>query len=242
MFIVFVYEIGDRMLQDSSRAAEIFYPESDGRPVAETPEHFEWMMRLYLLLHHRYRDEPRMLIYCNLMVYFVEGDNRRSFSPDLIVLPNGEPRKRRVLKLWEEPPAVFVLETTSVSTKREDLRFKYELYQQLGIQEYFLYDPTGEYLRPKLQGYRLDAEQKYQRLEFDGAGRLASQSLGLTLELEDDKLVLRDAVTHERLLTGEEDARRHAELASVQVAQESRRAAEAEARIAELEAELRRAR
>ena len=96
----------------------------------------------------------------------------------------------------------------------------------LGVQEYFLYDPLGEYLRPPLQGYRLQ-EGEYQRLLPGGEGELASQSLGVELRVEAGRLRVVDPTTGERLLTPAE-------------AQVARRAAEAE--LERLQAELARLR
>ena len=59
---------------------------------------------------------------------------------------------------WKEHgrlPAV-VFEFTSRKTQREDTDTKLPLYERtLRTPEYFLFDPTGDYFRPRLQGYRL---------------------------------------------------------------------------------------
>ena len=48
---------------------------------------------------------------------------------------------RRIYKLWEEGRAPQVIfEVTSRSTRREDLRSKHDLYERLGVSEYFLFD------------------------------------------------------------------------------------------------------
>jgi Uma2 family endonuclease len=49
----------------------------------------------------------------------------------------------------------FVLEITSLTTKQQDEEAKPRLYASLGIQEYFQYDPTGDYLNPQLKGKQL---------------------------------------------------------------------------------------
>jgi hypothetical protein len=90
------------------------------------------------------------------------------------------------------------------------------LYHQLGIPEYFLYDPTGDYLDPALQGYRLTS-RGYERIESDDAGRLASIELGLWLRLEQGDLVLYDNVSGKRLLTEAESERAAREAAEVEV-------------------------
>ena len=41
------------------------------------------------------------------------------------------------------------------SSRRDDERCKRDVYAALGVSEYFLYDPRGEYLTPPLQGWRL---------------------------------------------------------------------------------------
>ena len=124
----------------------------------------------------------------------------------------------------------------------------------LGVREYFLYDPLGEYLRPPLQGYRWQ-EGEYQRLPPVDHEGLASQVLGLELRLEDGRLRLVHPATDERLLTPAEAqaARRAAETRATQEAA-GRQAAEeratqeatarqaAEERAAQAEAELQRLR
>src|SRR4029450_12527154 len=69
----------------------------------------------------------------------------------------------------------------------------------LGVQEYFLHDPLGEYLRPPLQGYRLQ-EGEYQRLLPEAEGEFVSQVLGLELRLENDRLRVFNPVPGARLV------------------------------------------
>jgi hypothetical protein len=126
-----------------------------------------------------------------------------------------------------------VLEVTSRRTRREDQETKPVTYAHLGVQEYWQYDPTGDYLRPALQGFRLVAG-RYEPLpgiEEPAAGRrLHSAVLGLDLALEQGRLRFIDPVTGRPLWTHEE-----AELAW-QAAEAARQ--QAEARQAELQAQL----
>ena len=57
----------------------------------------------------------------------------------------------------------FVLEITSRHTRANDEGPKRELYQRLGVQEYWRYDPTGDYLEPPLHGLELSGGA-YRRL------------------------------------------------------------------------------
>jgi hypothetical protein len=113
-----------------------------------------------------------------------------------------------------------VIELTSSSTRREDTRQKFELYRDvLRVPEYFLFDPLGDYLSPRFQGYRLTAGEYRPMRPTDG--RLRSRQLGLLLQSDGQDLRLVDPATGNRLPTQAE-----ARLAEA----EARRAAEAEAR------------
>jgi hypothetical protein len=70
----------------------------------------------------------------------------------------------------------------------------------LGVREFFLDDPLGEYLQPPLQGYQLQ-QGEYQRMPPAAEGSVASQVLGLELQLEAGHLRVVNPVTGERLLT-----------------------------------------
>jgi len=197
-------------------ALEIEYPETDGRPMGETDLHREWMLRIIDLLKHRYRGQ-RVYVSGNLLMYYEEGDPSHFVVPDAMVVKDCDAGRRRIFKIWEEkrvPSAVF--ETTSRSTKREDASYKTQLYEQLRIPEYFLYDPTADYLRPPLQGWKLQADH-YERIEPDTAGRLLCQQLDLWLRLEDGDFVLYDVQTGQRLMTEAEHERAAREAAEAEI-------------------------
>ncbi|MEQ8784736.1 MAG: Uma2 family endonuclease [Pirellulaceae bacterium] len=215
---------------------DIEYPESDGRPMGESDVHRDWMVRIIELLKRRYRSQ-QVYVSGDLLVYYEQGNPKRFVVPDAFVVKNSNPERRRVYKLWEEsgPPDV-VFETTSLSTRRKDEIVKPRLYEQLGVKEYFLYDPTGEYLKPALQGYRLEDERRMQ-LEPDSSGALESRELGLKLPLERGALEMFDAETGERLQTDAEAERaaweteraaREAERVAKEAEHAARLAAEAE--------------
>jgi Uma2 family endonuclease len=224
---------------------EIEYPETDGQPMGETDLHRDWMFRIIDLLKHRYRGQ-RVYVTGDLLLYYEEGFPSRFVVPDAMVVKDCDPGRRRTFKLWEEnriPSAVF--ETTSRYTKRDDSMYKPQLYEKLRIPEYFLYDPTADYLRPPLQGYRLVGD-KYVRIEPDTSGRFLCSELDLWLRLEDGELAMYDCQSGQRLLTEAEanDAAYEAERAAHDVeraARETERAAReaAEAELTRLRAKLR---
>lgn len=203
-------------MNERTRLLEIEYPESDGLPMGETDLHRGWMVRLIDLLQHRHAGQ-RVYVSGDLMTYWVEGDPRRSVCPDCFVVKDCKPGDRRVFKTWEEPhPPHVVFEVTSSSTRRRDEVGKPAVYAEMGVAEYFLYDPTSDYLVPPLQGYRL-GDRGYVRVEPDEAGRLVSEELDVTLELAGADLVLRERETGEELLTRYEAAEAATEAAEAEI-------------------------
>lgn len=202
---------------------EKLYPSSDGKPMAETDQHAELMIYFKEALRHHYADRPDVYVSGNNFIYYEEGNPKARISPDCYVVFGAGMRLRNSFMTWREGnllPAV-VFEFTSRSTRREDTHTKRPLYESaLRVPEYFLFDPTGDYLRPRLQGFRLGAEGRYVALEA-ADGRLHSEQLNLDLVPEGTTLRLFDPARGEFLPTMAELAQR----------------AEAEARRAEVEAQ-----
>lgn len=225
---------------------EIFYPESDGEPMAETEVHLFETIYAIEALRQRFAEADDVYVGGNLFFYYQAGVPSAVVAPDTFVVkgvPKLPPRRKYVL--WEEKKVpCFVLELTSDSTRGVDVGKKKELYKRLGIEEYFLFDPLGDYLKPRLQGYRL-VRRAYQPLRPALDGSLASKSLGLTFRPEEEHLRLVNTLTGEPLLRHEEEVavRRQAEALAAQEA-EARRMAEERADAAEkragAEAEARR--
>jgi len=224
---------------------EIEYPTSDGQPMAETTLHREVMSDTISALERRYADVPDVWVGGNLFLYYRQGDPSACIAPDVLLARGVTKWKRPIYLLWDEgcPPAI-VFEITSQSTRREDLGTarkgkpnKKEIYQSLGVDELIFFDPYGEYLKPRLQGYRLDGQGRYQSIPAYPDGSLESRTTGLTLRAEGERLRLVDPSTGERLLWNDEleAARRSAEERAAEEtvarrAAEERAAAEAAAR------------
>lgn len=140
----------------------------------------------------------------DLLVFYERGNRRRHVSPDVWVARGVEEYRRPNYLIWEEARGPeFVIELTSSSTRREDQTTKLALYRDvLRVREYFLFDPTGDYLDPHLQGYRLRGGE-YQRIR-PRQGRLPSQVTGLHLEEDGDALRLWNPATGQWLPTTQE--------------------------------------
>ncbi len=183
---------------------ETNYPTSDGRPMAETDWHREIMYALIKVLQAFYAADPRVYVSGNLLLYYVTGNKRRHVSPDVFVVKGVPNQQRPYYLLWEERKSpTLVIEVTSSSTRSEDMKKKFLLYQDvLKVQEYFLFDPFEDYLDPPFQGYRL-RQGKYAPIRPLG-GRLPSNVLGLQLERDGLNLRLFDPVAGKWLPTPEE--------------------------------------
>lgn len=225
----------------------IDYPCSDGQPMGESDLHITCMLYVLAALkwHFEKREGESVYVSANSFLYYERGNPRAVVAPDVFVVLGVPGHLRDSYLLWKEPKGPdFVLEVTSASTRREDERRKRGVYAALGVREYFLYDPRGEYLTPPLQGYWLRGGE-YRPLPAvavlsDGSPALRSEVLGLELgdRREERMLRLHDPETGQDLLTYGEFARvREAEAAARRKEAVARRAAEA--RIAKLEARLR---
>ena len=191
--------------------APVDYPSSDGKPVAESDHQFIPLTYAAdrLRLHFRHRDD--VYVAGNLLIYYEEGNPNARVAPDVFVVLGARRRMRMHYLLWEEPKAPdFVLEITSRATRGEDQGLKRQLYRRLGVREYWLYDPTGDYLEPVLQGLELVAGEYVrlgQRELADGTLVLASAVLELELRLSERGFRFHDPTIGRDLLNlGETDA------------------------------------
>jgi hypothetical protein len=203
--------------------------------MGETDLHRDAMVRHIELLRHFFRNQ-RVYVSGDLLVYYEQGNPKKFVVPDTFVVKGVEPRTRRVYKIWVERKAPNVaIETTSAGTKKKDTIDKPAIYARLRVQEYFLFDPTQDYLDPPLQGHRLVGDH-YEPIEPDESGALISEELALKLRFEAGKLELYRLDTGERLLERADEESLRAEREAERAEQESRRAEE-EARRAEREAQ-----
>jgi Uma2 family endonuclease len=182
---------------------EIEYPTSDGQPMAETTIHRKVMSALIGGLERRYADVADVWVGGNLFLYYREGEPEKSVAPDVLLAQGVEKRDRDTYLLWEEKTPALIFEITSRSTRGEDTGTKKDLYEQLGVAELVLFDPYGEYLKPRLQGYRLD-RGLYRPIPPNRDGSLDLRTTGVTARPEGKRLRLVDTASGEKLLWEEE--------------------------------------
>jgi len=192
----------------------VIYPESDGKPMAETDIHRNLMIDTIRRLENHFKERDDVYVSGNLLLYYEKGNQYKSVAPDVFVVCGVEKKRRRTYFLWEEGKGPdFVLELASENTYRRDLGDKKDLYASvIKVKEYFLFDPDGRYLQPSLMGYRLTDGVYLPIQPVDW--RLPSDVLGLELVEEAGELRLFDRLTNDWVLKPEEEeaeARRQAE-------------------------------
>ena len=196
-----------------------------------------------------FADEPNVTVASEVPVgpsLPVRDDAR---IPDLLLVRDGdralmeEQRGYAIDRQGKAPD--FALEVASPTTGIVDYTDKRADYERFGISEYWRFDPSGgEYHDVALAGDRL-VDGVYEPIVIDGIGegrlRGYSDALGLYVCWEDGRLRFFDPRTESYLRSHDEDAIRAEEERAGRLAAQAR-AGTAEARAAELEAELRRLR
>jgi Uma2 family endonuclease len=185
---------------------EIFYPTEDRKPLAESPDHFQVILNVFTVLT-QYLQGQQAVVMSNQFLYYIQHNPRARVAPDVMVIFDVTPSDRENYKIWEEgetPKVVF--EITSPSTRNEDTGFKYSIYEQMGVEEYWLFDPKGEWIPEKLRGYRLQdiVVARTDEIIYLPIKDGISQALQLRLAIEDKLIGFYRLDTGEKLLIPDE--------------------------------------
>ncbi len=231
------------------------YPSEDGKPMAASDYHLRLLIWTLQALEAHFAQNPEVYISGDLMMYYSEGDPRKSISPDVLVCFGINPKLRLTYKTWEEGKAPdFVMEFSSKSTYDKDLGEKKDVYASLGIQNYFLYDAEGLYLPSPMMGFTL-VDGEYVAISADERGGFRASVLDLDFHIRDGEIAIYDPVAGEWLQTRAErtemaearteiaEARAEQETiarenAETRAEQEATRAENAEAEAAQLREEI----
>ncbi|MEA5627591.1 Uma2 family endonuclease [Nostoc sp. UHCC 0251] len=185
-------------LLPSSQPTEVFYPSSDGEPLAESYVHLCALLATLEVLR-QYLLDRQATVLSNQFLYYAQGFPRLRVAPDVMVIFNVAPGGRDNYKIWEEGQVpVVIFEMTSEGTKNQDTGFKKTLYEQLGVLEYWLFDPKGEWIKEQLQGYRLRGEV------YEPITDSRCEPLQLRLQVEGQLIGFYREDTGEKLLIPEE--------------------------------------
>ena len=174
----------DRPLSEDD--PDIYYPSSDGEPLAETDFQFYPLTHTVHALSQRYRDRNDVYVAGNMLMYYRMNDNEVRVAPDVFVVFGVPNHRRDSYIIWRENGKApdFVLEVASPSTYVRDMTEKRDIYASFGVIEYWRFDPTGTLFNPPLEADRL-AGGEYQSIPTatDASGILRGYSAVLELEI-----------------------------------------------------------
>ncbi|NEN97391.1 MAG: Uma2 family endonuclease [Moorea sp. SIO3I7] len=165
---------------------DIFYPESDGKPLADNTLQFELITTIKYGLEALFKDDPNVFVAGDLLWYPEQGQPKINQAPDVMVVLGRPKGHRRSYKTWVEdninPQVVFeIASLTNTIKELEDDKLKF--YRTHGVEEYYLYDPN----RAKLKGWLRSAEKLEPIPQMLG---WVSPRLGIRFELVGSDLVL----------------------------------------------------
>lgn len=190
----------------------IEYPSSDGEPMAESDLQYVPLTETVSTLRVRFSNRPDVYVAGDMLVYYRPNEPSASVAPDVFAVfgtTGNHPRDSWIV--WREGKAPdFVLEIVSESTWRRDVEEKRRIYAEMGVSEYWRFDPTGRCFTPSLMGEML-VDGEYRPGAMSGAGgaseelRGHSHVLGLDFVVEPGlRLRVYDPVSGERLRNHEE--------------------------------------
>lgn len=125
-------------------SAQLLYPDSDGKPIADNTEQYEWIVRLVTNLKHLLKDQVAFVA-GDLLWYPVELKEPPAprQAPDVMVALGRLAGYRGSYKQWEEdkiaPQVVF--EILSPNNTRREMAEKQKFYEDYGVLESYYYDP-----------------------------------------------------------------------------------------------------
>jgi Uma2 family endonuclease len=190
------------------------------------------------IITRRYADRPDVGVFHDLLIRWDIPD-LKDHSPDVCVafgIQNKSQNRTKFIVETEGVRPAFVLEVVSPRYRKADREIKVLHYATARVQEYVIVDRRTYRGQPleEVLGYRLTASGAYQPISPDDDGRIYCQTLDLWISLQDERLVIQDAQTGDRLLRSDElealttQERLRAEQAEQQAEQERLRAEQAE--------------
>lgn len=137
------------MAQIFSKPAKIFYPESDGLPMAENTIQYRYIVLIKEGLEILFKDDPNIFIAGDLFWYPEEGNNKLRLAPDVMVVIGRPKGDRGSYQQWLEnnlPPQI-VFEIWSPGNKGPEKDNKFKFYERFGVREYYTFEPENGELK-----------------------------------------------------------------------------------------------
>lgn len=160
----------------------IVYPDSDGEPMADNTEQFDWIVVIKLGLELAFENDPNVFVAGDLLWYPVEGDNKTRVAPDAMVIFGRPKGYRGSYMQWVEdgiaPQVVF--EILSPGNRSKEMNEKLNFYNKYAVEEYYVIDPK----KNVVNGWCRVGEDLIQNLSMNG---WISPRLGIKFEINSEK-------------------------------------------------------
>jgi Uma2 family endonuclease len=207
--------------QSTSESIEdIFYPESDGKPMADNTKQFRWILTIQQNIDWLYANDDQVFVAGDLFWYPIKGQNKIVAAPDTMVVFGRPKGDRGSYQQWLEdniaPQVVF--EILSPCNSRIEMSKKLLFYALHNVEEYYVYNPdtndleiwirgdrsldsvseVHNWVSPRL-GIRFDISEELEIYRPDGTKFYSYIEINQMLELERDRAELeRDRANQER--------------------------------------------
>lgn len=196
------------------------------------------MLRAYYAAHAA----VDITVFCDL-VFKWDHPEIRAFAPDIAIVPhvrNPAADRGEFIVADEGTRPLLVVEVVSPSSRTGDRVIKVRDYPQVGVQEYLYIDHwqrRGQTVW-EIAGFRLDGD-RYLPIVPDEDGAVYCETLNLRIGVEAGRVWIEDGNTGRELLTHLQ-TQQALQAAEAQAQAEAAARQAAEARLADLEAQLRR--
>ena len=144
---------------------------------APTASHQRVSIRLSVKLFNYVREKAKgEVLYSPIDVYL---DEENAYQPDIVVVLQGS--RARITEKGIQGPPDIVVEILSPSTAYYDLTEKRDVYERVGVKEYWILDPRRKVfeIRANSQGgFKLISKAK-------GEGKVKSELLDLELDIKE---------------------------------------------------------
>ena len=164
----------------------VFYPESDGMPMADNALQFRWMSLLRWNAEALLRRDRNVLISADHLIYPVRGNASIRIAPDVYIAFGPEKGDRGSYRVWDEgnvfPQVIF--EVYSPSNTHAEMQLKREFCARYGAEEFYIIYP--EYPNDA-EGWLRSGENFVRVAEING---FVSPRVGFRFVLDDGHLTV----------------------------------------------------
>lgn len=128
---------------------QVFYPESDGKPMAENTVQFRWITTIQGNLDLLFHSREDVFVAGDNLWYPVKDEPKICIAPDVYVVFGRPKGDRGSYRQWEEDdiPLSVAFEILSPGNRFSEMLDKFEFYQEHGVQEYYIIDPGPLHLK-----------------------------------------------------------------------------------------------